>query len=52
VLRAIGWFKPYPYKIEIASDIEGAIAIATALLDKEGLAVPTSPQLEKLRAVY
>jgi hypothetical protein len=51
-LRAVGWFKPYPYPTEITSNLDDALPIATELLAKEGLPVPTDLQLQRLRSIY
>jgi hypothetical protein len=51
-LRAIGWFKPYPYPMEITANIEDALTVASVLLDKEGLPAPNADDVQKLRAIY
>jgi hypothetical protein len=51
-LRAVSWFKPFPYPIEIEDDIEPAITTALAALRKAGEPEPTAAQLELLRQAY
>jgi hypothetical protein len=51
-IRAVSWFKPFPYATHEVDEIEVAIRKAVELLVADGGRRPTDRELDLLRAVY
>ncbi|GAB4197095.1 MAG: hypothetical protein OHK0013_04930 [Sandaracinaceae bacterium] len=51
-IRAVGWFKPFPYETHQVDDVETAIAKAVELLVAAKLPRPSERELDRLRAIY
>jgi hypothetical protein len=51
-IRAVGWFRPFPYATHEVDELEAAIDKAVQLLVADGQRAPTKAELDLLRAIY